>query len=550
MGWLTKHWLGILITTLLAIFFFLVGASVVNIESLVSQNAETADRLVRNIIITSGAALLVGLFLMIVNIVTKRFGRGLRDSFESAIKIVVIFFGRRRKYREIRENAKVFFSGVRVFFTLLLVSFLTGLVVILFQSLLNIASTMNHQQQVAKMKDQNDLITLQNQMQVIQQHFEMTRSEADRQYEEISSILLDRESTPQMQVYALKKIPHAMTREVILIEDNKKHFDGEVDKVYRYPNIPRLRDLLSQYLRDDRVGQSLEMAGLDVEDSNLRSPQERRVLEKLEPISTQLLITLAQLGQEVDRVAMWNISEFQSSERIAFPDFQLSKDPDKRSQEIDLTHISTETWAGAQIPCAFYNRQSSTVIFPKNANFEDANLEGVNLRGARFLGAIFHNARLDGADLGNAHLTGANLSSARIVGANLSGADMTRTHSEQANLSYSILNEAHLEGSYHWIANFDGADLTDARMEGAFLEMSSLKGTILHRAHLEGAKLHRGRLIGADLTNVYLSGADLCQAIVEGSDLTGAHLEGAHLGGLALTVQFSATLILRAPMED
>jgi hypothetical protein len=97
------------------------------------------------------------------------------------------------------------------------------------------------------------------------------------------------------------------------------------------------------------------------------------------------------------------------------------------------------------------------------ADFREANLEDANLEGAMMFDANLKGANLRHADLYWAILVGANLSHANLEGAVLRGANLERAKCVGANLSNANLGRDNLDGA----TDLKGAILRDASLQGA-----------------------------------------------------------------------------------
>ncbi len=127
----------------------------------------------------------------------------------------------------------------------------------------------------------------------------------------------------------------------------------------------------------------------------------------------------------------------------------------------------------------------------KEADLENANLEGALLDGANLEGAL-----LDGANLQDAKLRGANLQGAALLEAKLQGAGLYNVNLQDAkllvaNLQGAILGEANLEGAKLSYANLQDAKLLAANLQGAKLVKANLQGANLRDANLEGAIIYK-----------------------------------------------------------
>jgi uncharacterized protein YjbI with pentapeptide repeats len=172
----------------------------------------------------------------------------------------------------------------------------------------------------------------------------------------------------------------------------------------------------------------------------------------------------------------------------------------------------------------------SSVSFPVNTSFLDADLSGadlseVTLSEVDFSRANLHEADLSGvtvrrSDFSGAYILEANLSEAYILEANLSGKNLVLT-----DFSKAILDEVNLSRATLTEADLSEADLRGANLSGADLSEADLSGADLANANLTDAEFE-----DADLTDATLAEADVA-ATLERANLTRANLFGADLHG-------------------
>ena len=426
--------------------------------------------------------------------------------------------------------------------------------------------------QIAKMQAQNQLLDSQNRIVIIEQQFQQEKDLANQRYEEIRDILLNLDSTPTAQAYALSLIPDAMRMPVTQAREKEptdgklkaeKQNDGEqsgskVTDIPSYPNAGRLRSLLQTYMKLDRVGHALAKARAAGEFSPGASPGSAEVLSvlrPLEPASTALFVTLHRLGPSRSpdgsivsgKGCLWDYAAnaAQGDDGLSPPPCaaeigsqQLKSGDEHRVKFIHLEHVgstadamSSNPFQGAQAPFAFVgSKDPPVVVFGWDTDLGRSHLEGAFLMFAFLVGTDLSNAHLDGAALSGASLEGANLSSATMEGANLSSASLEGTDLRGAQLQGANLSTANLEGAILRATSLEGTDLRDAQLEGANFASAHLEGADLRGANLQGVKLlEEAHLYGADLGGAQLQGVDLSTARLAGVNLMGAHLQGANL---------------------
>lgn len=429
--------------------------------------------------------------------------------------------------------------------------------------------------QIEKMQSQNQLLQSQNRIIIIEQQFQQEKDLANQRYEEIRDILLNLDSPPTAQAYALSLIPDAMRMPVAQARE-KKQDDSKgapadekitVTTIPSYPNAPRLRSLLLTYMKLDRVGHALAKARASGElpkGADPSSEQAMSALRSLEPASSALFETLHRLGPPKSQGAtancLWNYATDTSQAGMEKPppvaaEILPELPPADASHEqranpplvLHLEHVATASDVAASAP--FQGFQAPFA-------FRVANLDAVRRAGdSRMIvwgsGTNLQSAHLEGADLEGAHLEGADLTMANLEETDLTMANLSRANLRSTTLRRAVLQRANLKAVVLIQAHLEGADLAEAHLESALLTAAHLEGAYLAGAYLQGASITEARLEGADLTEAHLESADfekanleeaiLINARLEGSrfpgrltslekaDLSGAHLEGANL---------------------
>jgi len=182
------------------------------------------------------------------------------------------------------------------------------------------------------------------------------------------------------------------------------------------------------------------------------------------------------------------------------------------------------------------DQHTMAAIFLKQADLQQAHLEGSSLGKAHLEKALLREANLESADLIEAYLTDADL-----LGAYLGQANFFHAHLERANLmatqgaqmKVNLLTEVFESVDFRsaWLenANLSGAQLSSAQFENTFLG-----GAHLLLTHLEGAHLSEANLEYADLSGAFLQKACLQGTHLENANLSGAYLEDVDIEGVTL----------------
>jgi len=585
-----------LVIILVGITCFLAGAVILNIQDLVdSTNAESAAA---NALLISliGALTVGGVVLLLIKLTLKVLAPGLKESVVSSVKMVAILTGREDRFNEASKHSIIAAKGLKFAATTMLLGLIAGLIMILANSLFSLTNTIAHQQEILKLADQNRLMQ-------VQQRFEMTADSAARQLDEVSSILLDPDSSVGGQVYALRQAKRAMTAEVVALrlpESSK----AEIRTEYYYPNISRVRNVIRQYMKHDRVGRTLKENGFSIEENNRIPEGGMDALVKLGPASTQLLRTLEELGAEVvdgDK-SLGTIWNFQV-ENSPFDEPLRIVEASPQQGRVDLKHIPASDWKFCQIPYAFLGEDSHELATCKNPELVLAQLQGCRIHGWNMGGANARGIQLQGAHLGdieaensdfsygqlsksfiqNANLKNCWFESADIVGADLTGSKMHGTNLQFANLSGADLSACEFYYANFWLADLSGvsaglakfngarghestwtgahlqgvsfqnADLSNAVMHGAFLMFSNFQHANLRGAEMQLVDLSGTDMRGANLKSARLNGAYLVQTDLRGTNLANSDFSGRHalkVGGKNHTNFFGAALLSMQALDD
>ena len=133
----------------------------------------------------------------------------------------------------------------------------------------------------------------------------------------------------------------------------------------------------------------------------------------------------------------------------------------------------------------------------RDANLQEAQLQGADLRFAQLQGANLGSAQLQGVNLRYAQLQGMDLGFMRLQGADLGSAQLQGADLGSARLQGANLQEAQLQGANLQAARLQGADLQEAQLQGANLQLAQLQCVNLQEAQLQGADLQFARLQGS-----------------------------------------------------
>ena len=358
--------------------------------------------------------------------------------------------------------------------------------------------------------------------------YALSSAEAQRSYEEIASVLQNVDSSLTGQLAALRKLPEAITKEVVE--------RGSGSDLYRYPNVDRCRTLLLHYLQEDRVNHLLRKRGLFepgavstevatlIKDPRANTNDELVALMDLEPISSQLVITLHRLGGDS---SIWSFrdsgfTEPQNIKKLIRPR------PDKSKQiHIDLTHIETSAFNRAQLTALGSQDQSFTLTFPRGANLKHAQLQGSDLSHSVMRGAKLDRANLQFADLGRATFEDPELEPS-LISTQMQGAILIR-----AKLRGSRLYRVNLQGANLMGVNFEEVDIDQCELQGATLLSAKMAWATLDASNLTGAQLSHCNLLGASIEDCNLQATNLEGASLKGATFRNVNLRNANLTGVA-----------------
>jgi len=412
--------------------------------------------------------------------------------------------------------------------------------------LIQVASFMVNYAQVEKLTDQNRLLWVETQITALNQQFEAQRALAQAEYEQISRILLNLNSTPTEQAFALRRLPDAMRLPVIRAAADPASLqalkEGQPIPIYRdYPNVLPLRSLLLEYMRFDRVG--LTLKNRIPEQRTQRSDVE--ALKIWEPASTELFWTLHRLGpprrstnDSSSLPCLWDFvpaGTNQAPELATNWDETLIAKPrgydaaDVKVPTWHLEHLESTQWEAFQAPAAFSGVLSCRLIFVTNAIMRRVHLQGADLSDSDMIGADFSDSHLERVSLTRANLTGADLHSLDLHGVNLISARLTRADLSFSDLTGSSLDGATLTAASLYSANLAGADLSSANLAIANLKSAHLAGADLRSTDLANARLISANLMVANLDSANLVGAELSWAKLAATQFKGATLQGAAL---------------------
>jgi|APTNR8051073442_1049403.scaffolds.fasta_scaffold04959_3 uncharacterized protein YjbI with pentapeptide repeats len=398
-----------------------------------------------------------------------------------------------------------------LFVTLVLwagVSLLSPLMIGLF----SFASYLSSQAQVQVTDTQNRIVA-------IEQEFQQANAYAEQRFEQISKILLNVETAPAEQAFALREVPEAICITVpraVLDESG----EGGVSVVHSLPNLRRLRDVVRQYISMDRVTTALRRANLAQKEGEPLSDAAMRALEPLEATSTELFHLLHRLGPpdatKPDH-CLWGWPPTAPDQRASsvIKAFQLAEIPasrpaldDQAKETLDFSHLNERDMERAVAPWAL-NQTEWRIISNKRLSFKKAKLQG----------ASFKSAVLNGADFSYAQLQKAGFSSA----------ELQRTDFRFAQMQGAWMRSSHLQGAFFVYANLQQADLMDAKLQGAQLIAAQLQEARLHDSHLQGANLMGAECQGGILQNSNFQGADMSGTRLQGAYLGGSQFQGGNL---------------------
>jgi uncharacterized protein YjbI with pentapeptide repeats len=454
-------------------------------------------------------------------------------------------------------------------------------------------------EQTTVMERQSELMAATNLATTIDQQFQQENDAANEAYTQIRDILLRatnevNPSSIEEQKWALGQIPDAM-RMIVTRAEAVARDDGTqtMERRVFLPNIAKLKPVLTQFIRMDRVGHTLRQSREKLPVSEVArasqmvpdrgemalSDDELEALKVLGPVSTAVLHTLhrAGPGNQLHQAAVdeedprlhpvfsnqlrdlsqlirdgnptrddeW-VNNLISREEPNLPlclwnlnvperGFRLADD-DSEIMQTNPLDVVTVTRRELDI---LLGRRDSKLC--ENADVGCMSLEemklvveltgGVNDRFEIFPIPLLLSF-LPSVFFRESQLPQIEFENCRYHFSNY--ADFLRAHLEGA-----ILRRAHLEGAILRGAHLEYADLREANLEGARfsggnlgradLSEANLEGAVLLAGHLEGADLSEANLRGAILISANLGGADLSEAQLEGADLNEAQLEGTDL---------------------
>lgn len=213
-------------------------------------------------------------------------------------------------------------------------------------------------------------------------------AQAKADYETIRDILLNPSSPVPTQTFALRNVPLAMRA-------SEEQWNGGQHTRY-YPNAKRLRMVLLEYFKANRLPQASSTIGFEI---------------------VKLLHSLGPADKNLPDCCLWTMPD-------TLPKADWHRYTKIRSRAsgplrvFDLAHVEPRAFVAFNAPDLFQNIDSARIVFPPQANFGGGNLSGANLarcslRNARFGFCNLTNANLRGADLEGADFSRATMDRAK-----------------------------------------------------------------------------------------------------------------------------------------
>lgn len=115
----------------------------------------------------------------------------------------------------------------------------------------------------------------------------------------------------------------------------------------------------------------------------------------------------------------------------------------------------------------------------KNANFNEAYLEGVKMEYANLMGATFRNAHLDYADLSNTNLEQAIFEESLLNEVNFADANLRRSTLTNVQMKDAVLNKADFTGAY-LSGDFRGSVIDGIDLDEVKIGFLDLEGVEIH----------------------------------------------------------------------
>jgi len=553
--------------------------------------------------------MVVGIVALVPLLVALRMaGGGIRDWLYAAIRNLIDAILQaeplapaRQALLQSLENMRPILRTVSWFGkTAVLLGLLFGVVTILTGVIQLFVSVVQNQ----KLTEQNRLTRAATQTTIIDQQFREESATAEQAYIQIRDLLLrcTSETNPssiEEQIFALKALPDAMRMRVTRAGEIISSGDVlDVEARIFFPNIQKLKPVLTQYLSMDRVGRALAQwhAPQGSRANPLKTDKGDRPLEESElqalmqlaPISAQIFLTLEELSatsasymadknpsqkndedsqenatrqqkdapnRNVDQeshlpLCLWNLDCPNGFSAVEFDETYKAlewihygyKDSTDRSaiHHIDLTALPPGLFNKIQAPFLRSEFGEFKVQFPPGVDLSYAHLEGSLLNGFIMSRANLIFAHLEYAELEGAQLDHANLSFAKLKGANLDETNLAESilsnieMIDEESIRGASLNGADLSNSKFCGGDFGGSSLMMAKLVGSDLSYANLRGVDLSNAQLQGANLDSAKLEGAALPWANLDTSILIKAHLGSVDFSYANLVGANLSGAHL----------------
>lgn len=467
------------------------------------------------------------------------------------------------------EIGKKLAGVVGIAFTGLL---LVGLLGILFPLIYSLPA----QLQVLRISEQNILVATQNKLLIESAATEGQVARAASKLAEIKQILLDPNSPIQIQLYALKQIPTAVSMEVK--RPIRSAEDGSFTYHLDYPNLLPIRALIADYIRFGRVDTALEKAGIVWDGEGFIPKGAMDQLEQLSDISTETLKLLHQFGpspkKNTNADSIWGFVPDGKKElppaRLLEPSSDVSLATTYPGQKyqgkflyLDLSHLPKDFFEYSQLPCAFRRSNMAYGIkLSKNSNFVKCHFEGwaplvfsaeacaftdTRLDNGYFIAVEFRDVQFVRSSLNGTNLEWANLNNSsffmsQIVGTKWKNADLTGSNFSLSSIKRCIFDSCSFDGLTAFNSRFTQSRFTDSTFHLASFTQCGFGASEHSNSSFYGADLTQVEFIGARLTGSLFSGSRLADVCFAGSELdkvsfAGSKISDVTFGGRTVTIQ-------------
>lgn len=418
--------------------------------------------------------------------------------------------------------------------------------------------------QADRIRDQNQLLAISNQVTVLQSRTDSDALIAQREFERIDRILNSSEA-PHEIVSALRDIPIAMTmsvRRIRLDKYGRPMLSATNDTASDQPPhvltetvYPNLRSLFERYLafaRDNRrvrIRLPHTIAVLGRVNQQIVSREDLSNLRDLGPISTAILEVAHRLGIPAtanSAKTLWETARDYDNGPIDGLTRPLRQSELPVSFDLDIRHVGSD-FVQVQLPFALQEALDSR---------RRLNAKGVNLSDSNFSGAMFQNCDLTETNFTGASLPGAMLFSplidTKFIRADLRGTTIASGRMAGASFLWSQMQGATISTPLIFACNFSSVEAscsiwTNVRIAGgtrlshANLAAAKMMGIVIENSlcnstRFDGANLADSSILNTDFDGAIFCGTDIQRALfydcdfgwvtLDATDATGASFSG------------------------